>query len=220
MKENAHKFKRADERSKSPNESPAHTSRKVLAKLNSLKMSSFKSLSMQEVKLYCCVFLNIMYLIAYFYFQRDEPPEPPEGDIPKCDSTYSIDIPRSITLWEADPRPANSAEYYQFTNFAMTLNEMEPNMKPPKTLCPTDSRLRPDIRKLETGDIDGSATEKTRLEEKQRETKKGRKSKKSEEGPASKWFSQGLNPHTKQDDWLYGGGYWDRNYGPEIETIF
>jgi len=33
-----------------------------------------------------------------------------EGEIPKCDSTYSIDIPNSVTLWEADPRPERSAE--------------------------------------------------------------------------------------------------------------
>lgn len=49
LKENAHKFRRS-ERSKSPNESPAHTPRKVLSKLNSLKMSSFRSLSIQEVR--------------------------------------------------------------------------------------------------------------------------------------------------------------------------
>lgn len=48
LKENPHKFRRS-ERSKSPNESPAHTPRKVLSKLNSLKMSSFRSLSIQEV---------------------------------------------------------------------------------------------------------------------------------------------------------------------------
>lgn len=72
-------------------------------------------------------------------------------------------------------------QYYQFTYFAMSLNEMEDGMKVPTTLCPTDSRLRPDIRKLETGDIDGAAAEKTRLEEKQRETKKHRKGKKSED---------------------------------------
>lgn len=84
-------------------------------------------------------------------------------------------------------------------------------MIPPKTLCPTDSRLRPDIRKLETGDIDGAAVEKTRLEEKQRDAKKTRKGKKGEIW-TPKWFSQGINPYTKQDDWLYSGGYWDRNY--------
>lgn len=47
-----------------------------------------------------------------------------------------------------------------------------------------DFRLRPDIRMLECGDIDGAALEKTRLEEKQRDVRKSRKGKKSEEfGP-------------------------------------
>lgn len=48
-------------------------------------------------------------------------------------------------------------------------------------LCPTDSRLRPDIRKLETGDQDGAASEKARLEEKQRNCRKMRKQKKGNE---------------------------------------
>ncbi|KAJ4437567.1 hypothetical protein ANN_17712 [Periplaneta americana] len=103
-------------------------------------------------------------------------PDVAEGELPKCDSTYSIDIPNSVTLWEADPRPERSAEYYQFTLFAMSLNEMEDGMK--NRLCPTDCRLRPDIRKLEEGDIDGAAAEKTRLEEKQRDARKARKGKK------------------------------------------
>ena len=59
----------------------------------------------------------------------------------------------------------------------MGLNEMEPGMS--ETLCPTDSRLRPDIRKLENGDQDGAAAEKSRLEEKQRDSNKMRKHKKS-----------------------------------------
>lgn len=49
LKENSHKFKRENDRSKSPNDSPSHTSRKVLQKLNSLKVSSFKPNSSQEV---------------------------------------------------------------------------------------------------------------------------------------------------------------------------
>lgn len=89
LKENVHKFRKS-ERSKSPNESPAHTPRKVLSKLNSLKMSSFRSLSIQE---------------------PEESTEASEGsDLPKCDSTYSIDIPHSVTIWEAEPRPPNSSE--------------------------------------------------------------------------------------------------------------
>lgn len=61
----------------------------------------------------------------------------------------------------------------------MSLNELTPALE--KVMCPTDSRLRPDIRKLETGDHDGAGTEKARLEEKQRENRKSRKHKKSQE---------------------------------------
>ncbi|KAK6619440.1 hypothetical protein RUM43_012197 [Polyplax serrata] len=192
-RENAHKFRRGDDKK----ESPSHTPKRVLAKLNSLKIGvSFKSQNSQA--------------------EEDVPPDIPDGDIPKCDSSYSIDIPHSENVWEAEPRPANCSEYYQFTNFAMMLNEVDDELR--KELCPTDSRLRPDIRKLEAGDIDGAAAEKTRLEEKQRDARKSRKGKKSEEW-APRWFTQGPNPHAKTDDWLYSGGYWDRDYS-EIEDIF
>ena len=59
----------------------------------------------------------------------------------------------------------------------MGLNELEPGMT--NILCPTDSRLRPDIKKLENGDPDGAQTEKSRLEEKQRESNKTKKHKKN-----------------------------------------
>lgn len=50
LKENAHKFKKDEIRSKSPSDSPSHTPKKVLQKLNSLKVSTFsKSTSAQEV---------------------------------------------------------------------------------------------------------------------------------------------------------------------------
>lgn len=192
LKENPQKFRRS-ERNKSPNESPAHTPRKVLSKLNSLKMSSFRSLSIQE---------------------PEETAETSDGDLPKCDSTYSIDIPHSELIWEAEPRPPNTAEYYQFTYFAMTLNEM-PDLKPPARLCPTDSRNRPDVRKLETGDLDGAASEKTRLEEKQRDSRKAMKSRKEEWKP--RWFTLGTNPHTNLTDWIFTSEYWNRNYtDPQI----
>ncbi|GBP38692.1 Oxysterol-binding protein-related protein 1 [Eumeta japonica] len=140
--------------------------------------------------------------------QVSQPDETDSDDVPKPDESTNIDIPDSVLLWEARPRPSNSAQYYQFTEFAMSLNEMERSME--SKLCPTDSRLRPDVRLLERGDVDGAAAEKTRLEEKQRTTRKILK--KSSEGWQPRWFSQGTNPYTKQEDWLYNGGYWDRNY--------
>ncbi|VVD05749.1 unnamed protein product, partial [Leptidea sinapis] len=70
-------------------------------------------------------------------------------------------------------RSMSIQDFYQFTEFSMSLNEMQRDMK--GELCPTDSRLRPDVRLLEQGDIDGAAAEKTRLEEKQRAARKALK---------------------------------------------
>lgn len=170
LRDNPNRFKRSDG-SKSPiSESPAHTPRKVFSKLNSLKMSSFRSLSIQDNE-------------HVHDATHDRSPEPEtvesDGGIPKSQSTYSIDIPNSEILWTVEPRPPNSSDYFSFTNFAMSLNEIENHMMAPNGfLCSTDSRLRPDIRKLENGELESAITEKTRLEEKQRDTRKGRKAKK------------------------------------------
>ncbi len=51
----------------------------------------------------------------------------------------------------------------------MALNEWtEEDKKTRPPLPPTDSRFRPDIRKMEEGNIDLAGQEKDRLEEKQR----------------------------------------------------
>ncbi len=47
--------------------------------------------------------------------------------------------------------PASLFQYYNFTLFAMMLNELHDSQK--SILPPTDARLRPDIRRLEEGDI-------------------------------------------------------------------
>lgn len=40
-----------------------------------------------------------------------DPPEMGDGDdIPKSDSTASLDIPNSSILWEVQPRPEDSAK--------------------------------------------------------------------------------------------------------------
>ncbi|XP_038159723.1 oxysterol-binding protein-related protein 1 isoform X1 [Cyprinodon tularosa] len=123
-------------------------------------------------------------------------------------------IPGSELIWKIAPRPENSAKFYAFSTFAMQLNELDKNME--EVLPPTDSRLRPDIRAMENGDIDLASTEKKRLEEKQRTAHKNRS--KSTEEWKIRWFKQGPNPHNKAQDWLYAKGYWDRNYAqlPDI----
>ncbi|XP_077369536.1 oxysterol-binding protein-related protein 2-like [Festucalex cinctus] len=117
-------------------------------------------------------------------------------------------IPGSALLWRIPPRPAHSSQMYNFTNFAVTLNELEPGME--RLLAPTDCRQRPDIRAMEHGDLDSASAEKERLEEKQRAARRERS--KDEEEWYTRWFQLGANPHTGAEDWLYKGGYFDRNF--------
>uniref|UniRef100_A0A665VMT6 Oxysterol-binding protein n=1 Tax=Echeneis naucrates TaxID=173247 RepID=A0A665VMT6_ECHNA len=123
-------------------------------------------------------------------------------------------IPGSQLLWRIAPRPANSAQMYNFTSFAMQLNELHKEME--GVIPQTDCRLRPDIRAMENGDIDLASEEKKRLEEKQRAARKNRS--KSDEEWKTRWFQQGQNPHNCSQDWLFSGGYWDRKYSqlPDI----
>ncbi|XP_007559444.1 oxysterol-binding protein-related protein 1 isoform X1 [Poecilia formosa] len=127
---------------------------------------------------------------------------------PPTDAETVQVIPGSELIWKIAPRPENSAKFYAFSTFAMQLNELDKSME--GVLPPTDSRLRPDIRAMENGDIDLASSEKKRLEEKQRTAHKNRS--KSTEEWKIRWFQQGPNPHNKAQDWLYTKGYWDRNY--------
>uniref|UniRef100_A0A4W4G2R0 Oxysterol-binding protein n=1 Tax=Electrophorus electricus TaxID=8005 RepID=A0A4W4G2R0_ELEEL len=123
-------------------------------------------------------------------------------------------IPGSQLLWRISPRPANSAQMYSFTSFAMQLNELDEETE--AVIPKTDCRLRPDIRAMENGDIDMASEEKKRLEEKQRAARKGRS--KPEEECKTRWFQQGSNPYTDGPDWLFSTAYWNRDYSqvPDI----
>nr|XP_015209327.1 PREDICTED: oxysterol-binding protein-related protein 1 isoform X1 [Lepisosteus oculatus] len=142
-------------------------------------------------------------------------------EMPRPDAESVQVIPGSELLWRIAPRPPNSAQMYNFTTFAMQLNELDKEME--GVIPKTDCRLRPDIRAMENGDIDLASEEKKRLEEKQRAARKNR-SKSDDEwktripalGP--RWFHQGPNPYNSSADWLYSSGYWDRNYSqlPDI----
>uniref|UniRef100_A0A3B4FTQ4 Oxysterol-binding protein n=1 Tax=Pundamilia nyererei TaxID=303518 RepID=A0A3B4FTQ4_9CICH len=138
---------------------------------------------------------------------QEEVPSPPAD-------TVEV-VPGSQLLWKIAPRPANSVQMYNFTCFAMQLNELHKEME--GVIPQTDCRLRPDIRAMENGDIGNDwCEEKKRLEEKQRAARKNRS--KADEEWKARWFQQGQNPHTSSQDWLFCGGYWNRAYSqmPDI----
>uniref|UniRef100_G3NQ09 Oxysterol-binding protein n=1 Tax=Gasterosteus aculeatus aculeatus TaxID=481459 RepID=G3NQ09_GASAC len=149
--------------------------------------------------------------------QKNEEQEGAENDdaddMPDVQETVSV-VPGSTLLWRIDARPPQSAEMYNFTHFAMSLNELQPGME--AFLAPTDCRFRPDIRAMENGKMDEASKEKERLEEKQRASRKERA--KNEEEWTTRWFQMGTNPYTNSQGWLYSGGYFNRKYQhmPEI----
>jgi hypothetical protein len=105
-----------------------------------------------------------------------------------------------IKLWTKNPLPPKSEKQYHFTLFTMQLNELPQWLAP--LLPRTDSRFRPDQRAFENGNIELAASEKARLEEKQRLARRKREEANEEYHP--RWFR-------KTDDglWIYSGGYWE-----------
>ncbi|OBZ78759.1 Oxysterol-binding protein-related protein 3 [Grifola frondosa] len=107
-----------------------------------------------------------------------------------------LDSSHLHVLWRITPFPNNALEFYGFSAFGITLNEITPDLE--GKLPPTDSRLRTDVRALENGDIDFAEREKLRIEEMQRE----RRNCGAERSP--RWFKQ------VGEEWLYIGGYWEQ----------
>jgi len=136
-----------------------------------------------------------------------DPDAVPE-EVPVKGSSCDLALSQQRLLWTAEPRPVDSQKYYSFTLFALMLNELHEEDR--AKLPPTDSRLRPDIRKLEEGDLDGAAEFKHEMEEKQRTARKVRKDSKQTWSP--KWFRLDTNPHTGKEDWIFNPDYWKRKW--------
>lgn len=127
-----------------------------------------------------------------------------------------------FTTWRRNALPEKSDWMYHWTNFTLKLNHLPDSLT--SKLPPSDSRLRPDQRALEEGDIETAANEKHRLEEKQRATRKFR-----HDNPGNdfepKYFEKKVDEDTKAEYFAYGTkrDYWaDRKKADwaHMEDIF
>eukprot|EP00258_Populus_trichocarpa_P031713 XP_024447732.1 oxysterol-binding protein-related protein 1C isoform X2 [Populus trichocarpa] len=100
-------------------------------------------------------------------------------------------------LWKRS-KPSKHLTRYNLTRFAITLNELTPELK--EKLPSTDSRLRPDQRCLENGEYTKANEEKLRLEQRQRQARKMQ-----ERGWKPRWFVKEKGGET----YSYVGGYWE-----------
>ncbi|KAH9331356.1 hypothetical protein KI387_003464, partial [Taxus chinensis] len=118
------------------------------------------------------------------------------GDVTTKPKGYDP-MSEACLLWKRNKSPANNSRY-NFTPFAIALNELTPDLK--QKLPPTDSRLRPDQRHLENGEYELANTEKLRLEQSQRQSRKLQ-----ERGWQPRWFRK----EKGKDMYEYIGGYWE-----------
>ncbi|KAJ1815717.1 hypothetical protein LPJ56_004483, partial [Coemansia sp. RSA 2599] len=120
-------------------------------------------------------------------------------------ATNWLQVPRKpFVLWKVNPRQTKGNTYH-LTTYAMSLNDRPKELEP--YLCPTDSRFRPDQRAMETGEYETADAEKSRLENKQRATRRRR-----EQGELAawkpRWFVKTHDEDSGETYWRFTDEYW------------
>jgi oxysterol-binding protein 1 len=110
---------------------------------------------------------------------------------------------QAFLVWQANPRPTGIP--FNLTPFVVTLNAVSDTLRP--FLPPTDTRLRPDQRAMEDGEYDFAATEKNRVEEKQRAKRREREAAGTVHVP--RWFKKSKCQITGEEYWHTDGEYWN-----------
>jgi hypothetical protein len=130
------------------------------------------------------------------------------GTWPSALSLTKDGSPSGKPIWTAGDLVPSAPKHYGLTAFAAALNEITPIED--SHLPPTDSRLRPDQRALEDGDLDRAEEVKVQLEEGQRTRR--REMENAGESWIPRWFTQINDGSDGENAWrLKGGkdGYWD-----------
>lgn len=115
------------------------------------------------------------------------------------------------TIWTAGKLLANCEKKFGFTEFAGSLNKITSIEE--GNLPPTDSRLRPDMRSYEMGNIDEAERLKKQLEEEQRARRKI--TEESNQSYCPLFFEKvgGSPDQPDSGEWVYrtgGDSYWNR----------
>ena len=151
---------------------------------------------------------------------------------------------KPIMLWKRTPLPSIAPQNFNFTEFAMQLNEMTPGLR--QSLPLTDSRLRPDQKMMEEGRWEKANKNKDKLENYQRQSRKKILAEFNATGIPNgpkrpvqgidigeswwtpRWFIREVEPNTNEPHWKYTNEYWGvkeeakktEKWPPYIEDIF
>ncbi|KAL5115493.1 hypothetical protein ACEQ8H_006634 [Pleosporales sp. CAS-2024a] len=125
-----------------------------------------------------------------------------DAEIERGGSKSKHDENKAFLVWQAHERPTGIP--FNLTPFGITLNAIPDALR--LVVAPTDTRLRPDQRAMEDGAYDLAATEKNRVEEKQRATRRDREAKGEHFEP--RWFTKGTCETTGEEYWVFNHEYW------------
>ncbi|KAL2911287.1 hypothetical protein HK105_209244 [Polyrhizophydium stewartii] len=135
-------------------------------------------------------------------------------------------LQRPLTLWKRLPLSQHASQFFNYTQFAMSLNQVNESLA--QMLPPTDSRLRPDQTAMERGEWDTASRDKERLEMYQRERRKQIVAEFQATGIPSgprrddahagieigeswwtpRWFVREIEPDTREEHWRFTHEYW------------
>ncbi|XP_054657820.1 oxysterol-binding protein-related protein 7 isoform X4 [Grus americana] len=112
-------------------------------------------------------------------------------------------------VWRANPMPRDHERSYGFTQFALELNELTPELR--RVLPSTDTRLRPDQRYLEEGNVPAAETQKRQIEQLQRDRR--RVMEENNITHQARFFRR-LTDANGKESWVTNNTYWKLRLDP------
>ncbi|XP_008160982.2 oxysterol-binding protein-related protein 7 isoform X1 [Chrysemys picta bellii] len=122
--------------------------------------------------------------------------------------------PTGQCLWKPNPMPRELEKNYGFTQFALELNELTPELK--RFLPSTDTRLRPDQRYLEEGNVQAAESQKRRIEQLQRDRRRVMED--NNIFHQARFFRQQTDPGGKES-WVSNDTYWKLRAEPGYANL-
>lgn len=112
-------------------------------------------------------------------------------------------------VWRANSMPPDHERNYGFTQFALELNELTPELR--RVLPSTDTRLRPDQRYLEEGNVAAAEAQKRQIEQLQRDRR--RVMEENNITHQARFFRRLMDASGKES-WVTNNTYWKLRLDP------
>ncbi|XP_077046978.1 oxysterol-binding protein-related protein 7 isoform X3 [Agelaius phoeniceus] len=117
-------------------------------------------------------------------------------------------------VWKANPMPRDHERSYGFTQFALELNELTPELR--RVLPSTDTRLRPDQRYLEEGNVPAAEAQKRQIEQLQRDRR--RVMEENNITHQARFFRR-VTDASGKESWVTNNTYWKLRLDPGFSHL-